>query len=145
MKILFVDDDKFFMQPYVDVFIAQPNSLTVNIVNTAVKAQNILSEIENVGYDCLVFDVMMPPPPGWEARTEDGKFTGTELVKEYQDIIVAIGLPVLILSNIGVAALTTRVNSLGLSRHLIEVRSKILTPPADAKALVLELIARRDV
>ena len=149
MKILFIDDELYFMQPYVKALKGEPNPMDVDVVNTAVEAIKILSNIADGGYDCLVLDVMMPPPPGWEARTQDGMFTGIELVKEYQDNVAAIGLPVLILSNIGLATLAPKVQPINLGQNnqgkkLLEACSKISTPPQAAKKLVLDLIGRRN-
>ena len=144
MKILFVDDDTYFMQAYVDAFSARPDNMDVVKVNSASEAIKLITA--NTGenkFDCLVLDVMMPPPEGWEARTENGKFTGLELVKEHQADVAAVELPVLILSNLGSETVTPRVAALKLTRGMFIIRSKNSTPPRDAKAIILELIALR--
>jgi CheY-like chemotaxis protein len=144
MKILFVDDEKFFMLPYVDAFKSQPDPLEVDVANTADEAiAKLRAEIADGQYDCLVLDVMMPPPSDWEARTEYGKFTGIEIVRAYQTELAAIELPVLLLSNLGATALAPKVQLLRLTQDMFTVSSKILTPPREAKKVVLTLIAKR--
>ena len=144
MKILFVDDEAFYMQPYVNAFKATPDVMDVAEINTADEAINKIRANTGSGeYDCLVLDVMMPPPSGWEARTEDGKYTGAEVLKECLDDIAAVELPVLLLSNLGFDLVNRRVSVLALAKNMVRVCSKNLTPPPDAKLIVRELVAVR--
>lgn len=140
MKILFVDDELFFMQPYVEAF---QQKAEVTIRNSAIEAiEEIRANVNDGKYDCLVLDVMMPPPKGWELRTDNGLFTGTEILKECQDEIVAVELPILILTNQKLEAVQSRVNLLKFPKNLVKVYFKLSTRPFFAANLVGQFVEK---
>lgn len=141
MKILFVDDELYFMQPYVE---ALERIAHVCVINTAIEAiKEIKSNVAKNEYDCLVLDVMMPPPAGWEARTDHGLLTGVEVLKECQNEIVCVNLPVLVLTNHRLSEVRSRVDAIKLPKSLVLANAKLETPAFYAAKLVEELIKKR--
>lgn len=140
MKILFVDDDVYFMSTYVD---ALQKRAAVSVRNAAVDAlDEIKNNAQNQKYDCVVLDVMMPSPQGWEARTEDGLFTGVEVLKECREQIINASLPILVLTNNELEKVKTKVNALNFPEGLVVVRAKLETPAFLASINVGQLVER---
>lgn len=142
MRILFVDDEIYFMVPYVQ---ALERVAEVCVVNDAAEAvDKIKTNAVEQQYHLLILDVMMPSPRDWEARTANGLLTGVEVLIECQDAITAVNLPVLILTNHRLEEVKSRVAQLGLPQGLVEVRAKLGTPARMVATLVKQILDERE-
>jgi len=128
------------MTPYVEAFQKAAQVVVRNAAEEAI--EEIRGNVENAQYSCLVLDVMMPPPKDWEARTQDGLFTGVEILKECQDEIIAVELPVLILTNQKLEEVNAKVESLKFPDELVKVHAKLLTRPFYATNVVVDLVKK---
>jgi CheY-like chemotaxis protein len=141
-KILFIDDETFFAQGYLD---ALDERYTVTLSGAVLDAELELTA-EAHTYDLAVLDVMMPVPDEWTGvdriDANDGESTGVVVLRRCKDAIVAANLPVVVLTNRDTPAIKTEVHALGFPPGLIEVRHKPVTPAFRLVAIVRALITK---
>lgn len=155
LKILFIDDDVFFANGYLD-------ELDRHYVTTV--ARNIFdAENEICGrdfYSCVILDVMMPIPERWtdldrqdsdksliwpDADRQDaqhGLKTGIILLRRYKQLLIEKKLPALILTHRQKKEIEAEVAKLGFPSPLVEVHHKLDTPSFALPHLVRDLIHR---
>jgi CheY-like chemotaxis protein len=95
--LLFVDDETFFAQPYIDAL--RDAGFAITHKERASDALDYLtSQASNV--DLLILDIMLPTPTGVPASaTGDGLETGVWLLHQSQAAILDAQIPVLVLTN----------------------------------------------
>jgi len=141
MKILFIDDETFYMQPYVDD-LEEKEADVLKITNAVDGIREIRDNMESNQFDCMILDVMMSPPDGWGARTSNGLFTGVEVLKECQNEVIAVELPVLLLTNQKLEDVKARIDLLKFPKDLVRVHAKLQTRPFFATGIVIELVEK---
>jgi CheY-like chemotaxis protein len=124
-KILFVDDELFFAQPYVEEL---ERFSSVAIRTNALEAVEEFQLRAN-DYACAVLDVMLPPPEGWEVKTSEGLDTGLEVLRRCRDEIINAKLPVVVLTHRALGYVKGEVALIGFPTGQIEVHNKQETPP----------------
>lgn len=137
-KILFVDDELFFAQPYLEEL--QKLSPVV-ILTTALEAEEEIRNKE-VKYVCLVLDVMLPPPNGWEVKTKDGLDTGIEILRRCFQEITDRKLPVVVLTHRSLGYVRGEVDLINFPPELVRVEAKIETPPFHLTTVVKRLVKK---
>jgi CheY-like chemotaxis protein len=136
IKILFVDDELFFAQPYVEALrkFSQPTVRT-----TALEAVEEFQK-RSGDYACGVLDVMMPPPPNWDLKTKEGLDTGIEVLRLCSAEIIAAKLPVIVLTHRALKYVVDEIRMINFPKGLVEVRNKLETRPFLLEVSVERLI-----
>ena len=99
----------------------------VSVRNDALAAVDEIQKRSNE-YVCVVLDIMMPPPPGWEVRTKDGLDTGIEILRLCRNEIIRANMPIIVLTNRALGFVKSEIDLIGFPQGLVVVRSKIETP-----------------
>ena len=138
MKILFVDEDLFFAQPYLETL---QKKADVFIRNNALDA---VDEMQNKSheYGCVVQDIMMPAPEGWDVKTQDGLDTGIEILKVCREEIIKAKLPILVLTNRALGYTKHEIDMIDFPDGQVIVRSKIETPAFLLSIQVSQLVEK---
>jgi CheY-like chemotaxis protein len=135
-KTLFIDDELFFAQPYVDEL---GKFSTVAIRTSASEAVDEFQKATD-DYICSVLDVMLPPPKGWEVKTKEGLDTGIEVLRRCRDNIIKAKLPVVVLTQRQWAYVKDEVAIMNFPAGLVEIHSKTETRPFFLATIVKRLV-----
>lgn len=136
--ILFIDDELFFAQPYVDEL---ERLAPVTLRTAALEAVDEFTLRSN-SYLCAVVDVMLPPPSGWDDKTKEGLDTGLEVLRRCGDDIVKAQLPIIVLTHRAKGYVQGEIDLIGFPGGLVELQSKLETPPFHLAIVVKRLVRK---
>jgi CheY-like chemotaxis protein len=137
-QVIFVDDDVFFAQGYVE---ALEESFTVHVCITASDAVALVKQ--NLDLCAAVLDVMMPSPREVDNITEQGLDTGLWVLSEIKKDVISRNIVVLLLTNRSVGYVEAATGQMGFPAGLIHVRSKVETARRSLPILLKSLINKR--
>ena len=134
--ILFIDDEGWFLKPYISEL---EKDFEVHFCSDVTQGQKIISK--KVELKVLILDIMMPTPEGVAASaTKNGDSTGVWFLKQILNTIVSRPLPVVILTNRGKSLVTKEVSKIEIDANLVKIRTKTEAPPDHLRKLVKEMI-----
>lgn len=136
-RVLFVDDDLLISRFYIKALAAEGiESLAIGSADEAVHVFQANDDI-----DAVILDLMMPPPSSIDLdEVEHGLVTGLWILREIREQVSSRGIPIIILTNLGVDSVRARIPDLGLPDELLQVRAKSDTPPRYLADTVVEML-----
>lgn len=141
-RLLFVDDEKYFAQGYLDEL---DNHFRVTVCRAADQAEaEIISAVGSNVYVAAVVDVMMPVPESWPETDRrdcrDGVMTGVILLRRNRERVTSAKLPIVVLTNRMRREVDDELKKMGFADAVINVRHKLETPAFMLPTLVRSLI-----
>ena len=140
-QILFVDDDVFFANGYLE---ALDERYQVTIARNVPTAEQEVKTVTK--HLCAVLDVMMPIPASWpdgdKIAAAGGALTGIIVLRRCKVEIVNAKLPVIVLTNRQPIEMEAEIANLGFPNGLVEIHHKIVTPAFMLPNLMRDIIKR---
>lgn len=137
-KILFIDDDKYFANEYLENLKAHHDVLVCYEAEVAVRLIHETADLEGA-----IIDVMMTPPAGREHETHDGFTTGVWIVDQCREVIASRRIAVMFFTNRALAYVRAEVAYMDLDPQLCEISAKDSIDADDLPHTIAKLIARR--
>lgn len=140
IKVLFVDDEKYWRQGYAAELQA---TFDVQFEADALKARDAMRFDKQLA--AVVMDIRMPTPPGIDAsQTRDGKETGFWVVAQVAPV-VRDRLPVLFLTNQDHHGVPARLLDLPIPAMRMELHQKLDLKARDLPAQLIALMKRNGI
>ena len=140
-KILFVDDDRYFANLYLEALRLELKEFEVLVCYDAVKAIEHIKNDSEIA--AAILDVMMPPPAGAELETSDGNSTGVWILEQCLVEISSRRIAILLFTNQGLKYVKDEVSFLQVDPALWDVRSKNAILATDLPHTVRKMIQSR--